>query len=564
MADILRAHLDRVKAATVGKLGRKDLPKWIEKNTFINGKPFSFKGHEYQHSILLDESEELVVRKSAQTGISEMAMRMALGLVMVMPGAFRIGYTFPSASFAASYSKTRFNPIIQNSPVLKGSISNDDLDNSEVKTFGIGKEIYFKGAAVGNAAISTTLDMLIHDELSFSDQDVIGDYSSRIIHSEYKWRLALSTPTFPGDPIDEAFQASRRHFNMCKCGSCGHTFFPDYYSNVKVPGWDRHLDEITKDNLHLVRYNEAQFLCPSCWKPADLSPPNRVLVCENPSEPHIAAGYQVSPFDAPSVISLRDLIVSSTKYASKAKFRQFALGTPSADADSGLTDDDLNRIGVESVRTPFHTHCMGIDLGLTCHFAIGSLDSDGRLGIVHYERVPLARFRERYFQLKAEYRVSITVSDSQPYMDLIMSLSEEDPNLYGAVYVTRQGLELFEVKQKEADPDNALSQVRQVQINRNAVFDKFLADVRSEKVWVRKTADWELFKTHLQDMKRASATLRNGEFTSLWQKSSKGHDHYHHTVAAYLSTACQMRGLASGALGSGTPLVSTFRVKQKG
>ncbi len=102
MADILRAHLDRVKAATVGKLGRKDLPKWIEKNTFINGKPFSFKGHEYQHSILLDESEELVVRKSAQTGISEMAMRMALGLVMVMPGAFRIGYTFPSASFAAS------------------------------------------------------------------------------------------------------------------------------------------------------------------------------------------------------------------------------------------------------------------------------------------------------------------------------------------------------------------------------------------------------------------------------------------------------------------------------
>ena len=65
-------------------------------------------------------------------------------------------------------------------------------------------------------------------------------------------------------------------------------------------------------------------------------------------------------------------------------------------------------------------------------------------------------------------------------------------------------------------------------------------------------------------MKRASATLRNGEFTSLWQKSSKGHDHYHHTVAAYLSTACQMRGLASGALGSGAPLVSTFRLKQKG
>jgi hypothetical protein len=77
--------------ATISRLGRKDLPEWIEKNTFINGKNLSFKGHEYQRRILLDESPEVVIRKSAQTGISEMSMRMALGLVMVMPGAFRIG-----------------------------------------------------------------------------------------------------------------------------------------------------------------------------------------------------------------------------------------------------------------------------------------------------------------------------------------------------------------------------------------------------------------------------------------------------------------------------------------
>jgi hypothetical protein len=298
------------------------------------------------------------------------------------------------------------------------------------------------------------------------------------------------------------------------------------------------------------------------WQPVSLLPDNREWVCENPTENHIAAGYQVSPFDAPTIITLPDLIVSSTKYSSKAKFRQFALGTPSADADSGLTVEDLDAIGVEMTSSPFSTHVMGIDLGLTCHFAVGGTDSQGRLGVVHYERVPLSKFRERYFQLKSEYRVSITVSDSQPYMDLILSISALDPNLFGALYVTRQGLELFDVKDREADPDSAMAGIRQVHINRNAVFDKFLADVRDSKVWIKKGPDWDLLKAHLQDMKRASATLRNGEFTSIWQKSSKGADHYHHTLAAYLATAAQMRGIASGALSSHGPAVSTFRLRR--
>jgi hypothetical protein len=71
-----------------------------------------------------------------------------------------------------------------------------------------------------------------------------------------------------------------------------------------------------------------------------------------------------------------------------------------------------------------------------------------------------------------------------------------------------------------------------------------------------------MFKSHLTDMKRASATLRNGEFTSMWQKSAKGRDHYHHALG-YLWVAAQMRGLASGALAHGASMVSKFKLKQK-
>lgn len=567
-SNLVKQHLARIRSQTTNRLSRRDLARWITSNTHIGGRPFSFKDHEFQEKILQDTSQEIVLMKSAQLGLSEMSLRMALGMVMLMPAPFAIGYTFPTASFASHYSRSRFDPIVKGSPALRHAIRAADIDNAESKAFGPGRFVFFKGAAVGNAAISDSLDLLIHDELDFSDPDVVGAYTSRLIHSPWKYKVKLSTPTYPGGPIDSAFQQSRRHFNFCKCQHCNHSFIPSYYDHVKIPGWDKHLDEINRDNLHMIRYTEAQMLCPSCGREVDLSPGHREWVLENPDEPHIAAGYKISPHDAPNVITIRDLIEASTSYGSKAKFRQFSLGIPAADADSGLTEEDLDRIGVEMSGSPFSTHQMGIDLGLICHFMIGGIGPDGQMVVVHYERVPLKNFRERYYALKGQFRVSLVVSDIQPYTELIMSLSAQDPNLYGARYVTRQGLEVFDVKDQEADPDSALGAVREVSVNRNAVFDKVMAEIRPAEgmrpgIAIRKCADWNLLKNHMTDMKRASATLRNGEFTSLWAKSSKGNDHYHHSLA-YLWVACQMRGLTNGGMSEAYLGVFKFKVLEPG
>lgn len=555
----LSDHLSRIRQGSINKLGRKDLAAWIERNTFINGKPFSFSGHEYQSKIIGDDSQHLVIRKSAQTGISEMSLRMTAGLMMVMPGAYAVGYVLPSASFATSYAQTRFNPIVQGSAALRYAISRDDIDRADIKSFGPGKLVYFKGAAVGNAAISTSLDLIIADEMSFCDQEVLSDFTSRLIHSPYKHRISLSTPTFPGDPIDTAFNASRRHFNMCRCEHCDHTFLPDYYEHVSVPGWRKGLDEITKQNLHQVRYKEAKLLCPHCGVETSLQPEHREWVCENPTEGHTAAGYQVSPFDAPNVVTLADLILASTQYASKSKFQQFSLGQPAANAEDGLTEADIEAIGFDSETPSSGAHVMGIDLGQICHFTVGRVGPDGELVVVHVERVPLKNFRARYWGLKASFRVSVVVSDLQPYTDLIMSLSAEDPSLYGATYVSRQGMEVYSVRDKVADFDSAIEGVRQVSVSRNQLFDRLLVEIRDKRVRIRRTEDWQMVKQHLTDMKRASATLRNGEFTSIWQKSSKGQDHMHHSLG-YLWVAAQMRGVAAGAMVLGTNLVSTFKL----
>jgi hypothetical protein len=553
-------HLERLKTATTGRVSRSELAKWVCSNTSLNGKPYNLKTHWYQEELLNDPSSDICVVKPAQIGASELSLRWALALVMTTPDVMRCGYTFPTYTAATNFARTRFANIIEGCPAAKAAMNTADIDTVDLKTFGENREIHFRGAAVGNAAISTTLDVLYHDELAFSDPEIIATYTSRTQASKYKWRIVFSTPTWPGDSITTEMANSRRKMLMCKCNHCNHTFLPNYWRDVKIPGYDKDLSEITKDNLHRIRWQEANLLCPSCGRVPNLEREHRTWVVENPTENHVSSGYKLSPFDVPAIVTPVNLIKGYTSYGSKTLFQQFALGEPAQDAENGLTEEDLEKMGVQLAESPFTQHFIGMDVGVWCHIVVGGMTYDGHLGIVHMERVHLTNVRERMAKLTAEYRVVLHLVDQQPMVDLVMALTDEYPNLYAAMFVTRQGLELFEVKLREENLEKAQLNVRQVQISRNAVLDKLLAECREGKLWIRKTGEWETVKAHLQDLKRASTTLRNGEFSSTWMKSSKGQDHYHMAIL-YLYVAAQMRGLVTNSTVGMSLAPQKFRIK---
>jgi len=552
-------HLQRLKTATTDRVSRTQLSHWIARETTLNGRPYSFKTHWYQEKLLNDPSTDIAIVKPAQIGASELSMRWILALVMTTPEAMRVGYTFPTYTAATNFARTRFSNIIEGCQAAKAAMNTSDIDTVDLKTFGENREIHFRGAAVGNAAISTTLDLLVHDELSFSAPEIIAAYTSRTQASKHKGRIVFSTPTWPGDSITTELASSRRNMLMCRCQHCNNVFYPNYWQHVKIPGYDKDLSEITKDNLHKIRWQEAALLCPSCGKPADLEKEHREWVIENPGENHTTSGYKLSPFDLPAIVTPSSLIKGYTNYGNKTLFQQFALGEPAEDKEQGYTEEELEAAGVQLAQSPFRQHFLGLDLGLYCHAMVGGLDHEGRLGVVHMERIHLSNVRERLSALTAEYRIVLHVSDQQPYVDLIMSLTDEYPNLYGGMFVTKQGLDLFEVRVREDNPDKAQLNVRQVSLNRDALLDKLLAEMRLGNIWVRKTDEWPIFKAHMQDMKRASATLRNGEFKSSWVKSAKGNDHYTFSLL-FLYVAAQMRGLASFNLPS-VPGVMKFKLK---
>lgn len=556
MDALTRHHLERLRTSTIQKHSAASTPEWISENTFINGAHYSFVDHEYQEKILRDPSQEVNIRKCSQVGLTELSVRLALALCNVIPG-YTVAYTLPTASFAGTIMRTRVDPIIDGSPYLSEAV-HKTTDNSEVKRFG-DSYLYLKGCQSTNAPISVPCDHLIHDEIDFSSPETISQYQSRLTHSKWKRKTKLSTPTVPKRGIDYEFQRSRRHFNMVKCNHCNEWFVPDYFKHVVLPGYDGDLQKLTKHTLHKYDYVKAYVGCPKCGKAPDLSPAHREWVCENPDDRYVAAGYQVTPFDAPGFITPGYLIEASTQYKRYIDFINFNLGLPAEDRESTLLDEELRAILVESEPGATYSYVMGLDMGMECHCEIAAVTWDGMIIIVHTEVIPVGRVRERRKELARQYRIRMTVVDSQPYTETVLAMQQEDINLYGSVYVRSKSIETYTVKDQESEEDKGKSQVRQVNINRDKAFDALMGDIRGQRVFKVRDENDELWIAQHTDMRRMKEWTADAEMSFVWRKSEEGNDHFHHATL-YVWIAAKIMGVARGGIIIPS-MVSSFRVK---
>lgn len=554
----LADHLERIKSMTVAGHSHKSVVEWIQQHTFIGGKPFSFKHHEYQERILRSEAPIISVKKCSQVGISEMSFRRALALCDIMPN-FTVLYTLPTAKFAGDVMKTRIDPIIEASPRLSSTVSNS-VDNTSVKKFGDDSFLYLKGTVGTAQAISIPVDALVHDEVDFSDIDVISSYQSRLTHSPYKWQFNLSTPTVAGYGIDSKFRDSRKFYNFVECSHCGHWFVPDYLEHCRVPGYSGNLLDITANSIHKYDVDGASLHCPRCDCVPDLSPAHREWVCENPDDKYDAEGYQVSPFDAPAFITVPFLVRASTAYKKKTDFINFNLGQCAEDADSGLQMDDINK--AYQIQAEYAaTYVMGIDVGLDCHIMVGGVDGWGKLHVLKTLVVNYRDLETTFFRLCSEFPFSAIVMDSQPYVETVFRLQQKCPVLYGSVYVRTKSIEAFRLRDQDEDGSKGLLEVRQVNVNRDYALDALMVAIRGGAVSIREDENRALIETHLRDMKRIKelGKYSGDEDRYTWRKSEKGTDHFHHAML-YLYVASQLRGVSQFNLLL-PPLVGSFRVR---
>lgn len=558
MIPAARHHIARLQTAVLKKHTARSIARWIVENTKHAGEPYSYKDHEYQERILGDDSRVTNTQKCSQVGLSEANARKALAIVNVL-SPYTLAYTLPTAKFASSFMQTRVQPVIDTSDYLKSSI-HKATDNNEVKRFGE-SFLWVRGAASSNAPISIPCDHLVHDEVDFSDQETLGQYISRLTHSKWQRIDRISTPTLPGYGINKHFMESRRWYSKVKCHHCNHWFLPDYYKHVRIPGYLADLRAITKANLIKVDYANAAVHCPSCGLIPSLQPEHREWVCENPDERHEGVGYQVSPFDAPNIVTAAQLVVRSTEYERIQDFVNFSLGLPMEDKEATLCREDFFGVFELIEALTGMTYVMGVDVGNTYHFTIGAVDAWGHTTVVHYERVPMGKAKERYRALRLQFRVVCTVIDSGPHAETVMSLQEEDPTCYAAVYVNTKGVMTHTILEKEEKADEGQEFVRQVNVNRNRAFDSYMNHIREGRYHARECEERETVIEHHMSMKRARVfDSVSGEMTFSWQKTD-GNDHFHHS-GVYMYIASKIKGVGRSQII--LPVGKAFKIKRRG
>lgn len=556
---LVERHLQRLEATVLKKHTAETIFRWITEHTKSGLDPFTYKDHEFQEFIVRDTSQEKNVQKCSQVGVSEISIREALALVNVIQ-PYTVAYTLPTAKFASTFMNTRAQIVINGSDEMLQNLQKTN-DNTEVKQFGE-SFLYLKGAATSNAPISIPVDQNIHDELDFSDQEVIGQYQSRLTHSKWKKVTRFSTPTLPGFGINKAFMESRRHYYKVKCCHCNHWFIPSYYDHLRIPGYSKDLREINKQTLTYIRYKEAAIHCPKCDKIPLLGPEHRDMVCENPTENYIGAGYQVSPFDAPNIIVPSYLVEASTKYERRQDFDNFNLGLPADDSQATLMRSDFENIFVQTELGTGLVFVMGVDCGNTYHFQIDAIDPWDNVFTAHYEQVSMGKARERYGQLKDLFRPLCSVIDSAPHAETVMALQAMDPNLYAAVYTNNKGVLTYNVVERDQKDDEGREFVRQVNINRSRAFDAYMEHLRSGKRTIRIIND-ELKETYIKhhiSMKRVKVyNNESEELNYSWQKSD-GEDHFHH-AGLYAQIAGKIRGVGQSSVVLPLGMVHVFKRK---
>lgn len=553
-------HIQRMRDAINDVYGVHNLAPWIEKKTYLDGKRFSFESHEFQKQILEDTSPTSIIVKCAQIGLSELAYRYAIAACCTQDD-FTVIYTFPASSDAEKNCKTRIDPLIEGSPEVKRLV-NVNLNNSEVKQFGRNSFLFFKGTFSSTQALSTPANAVIHDEWDKSDTTQGSVYVSRLQHKPHKIRKIFSTPTIEKFGVSKEAETARRLKHMARCAHCNHMFLPDYFNDIKIPGWDKPMEEITKRNIHLIKWQQATLVCPKCGRNPDLHHSRMEFVCENNHENHEANAWYISPFSAHNILTPPYLVNTSTKFERYSEFKNQTLGLTAEEKNDSIQESDITGVEMPGLESS-EFHVMGSDMGLTCHICIGRIATDGTFIIVHREQVHYTHFEARSLKLAAQYRVVLHVMDTQPYVDLVTRITKSRPNHWGAIFVTSKSPVAFTLQNEEEDLKEGKMDLKLVKVNRTAALDSLLGVIK-DGAWAINSSDQnETYRAQMQSLKRVQKFTKDGELTYIWEKTGDENDHYHFATL-YLYIATQMRGMVGGvgSVSAGIPLAKRTKGPQ--
>lgn len=500
---------------------------WIMKNTRLKKVPFSFKGYEFQKAIVDDMSSNMAVIKCSQIGLTEVQMRKFAAFLSRNIGVSGI-FTLPNDDMYKRVSSTRFAPMIASEPVFNLGY---DKPIRRMDLFQINQSFgYFVGNKESDAT-SINADLLFHDEVDLSDQEMLGLFQSRLQGSDYRITQGFSTPTFEGFGIDASFRASDQHEYMAKCVHCNQWNIPEFNpSHIIIPGLPSDLNDLTEidsaiaDKLDL---KNAYVRCQGCGEPLDLHNPElRQWVPRHAGRR--GRGYRVSPFCTPR-LTIEYIIEQLIQYKQKDSLRRFyntTLGMPYNDSNARLSELEIRAVMHGSTKPSVGKIpvMVGIDMGITAHMVIMALNTETPT-IIEWRQVVATNLVDEITTLMDTYELIGGCIDRNPYTPLAEEIRDlTQGRIIPVEYANSVLAPAVNIKKTELD------EISHIQANRTVMIDAVVGAIRKRRIQFVGYGSYEsLLVQHLRDMVR----IEQPDTSALWQKLT-GNDHFFHSLAYVL------------------------------
>ena len=450
------------------------------------GEPLDFTDRLFLLDILTDWSPKLVWKKCSQVGGSVTFVIKAL--YAVQHRGLNVILTYPSDSDAEEFVKTKTNPIIKENGHLFPRTSADSVYLKQLN----GRNLYVKGTVSKTAAISTTADLLIHDEASRSDQKNMAFYQSRIKASPYAGTWMFSNPTTERDTLDEWWQKSDQKEWYVTCDN-GHA---EYLS------WP---DSVDKER--------SCFQCKTCH--VELTDNQRRKGQWRKTRESEISGYHTSHLMAPWIKAV-DIIRESA--GDQEYFYNFVLGEPYNPGDLSVTRSLILDNWTPDDLSKGKQWYLGVDVGNMKHFVLGT-----ELGVVK-----VGRFTDwnQLDDMMKKYD-PLMVIDAMPDNTASRHFVDTYDKAYMSYFQDNQANPQTIVWWgKAGEPDTPGNKGKIVYSNRNRVIDQLIDDLLRAKIRFGTPSDAELriFIDQWLTLRRVKVTDARGIEKYVWD-STTGNDH---------------------------------------
>lgn len=520
--DYFRTLYDVAHQKFAGGDDQIPLNDWITTYTTYRRRPFSFRRFPFQEKIAGDDHPALTVIKCSQIGLTEIQVRKFFAMLRRNNGISGI-FSLPNDDMRKRLYTTRMSPILQTDDIFNPLTGEKPVRRQDLVQIGDSFG-YITGCTEGEAT-SIPADMLFHDELDLSPQDIIGLYQSRLQGSDMKITQSFSTPTFMGYGVDRQYSLSDQHQYLIRCESCNHWQFPVFdHRFISVPKLDievEKLTDLTAEQIADLDLSNAFIKCEKCHKPLNLADPKkREWVAAMPSRTQ-TRGYKVNPFSTDR-LSLDYIFHQLSQYKEKENLKGFyntVLGEPYTESSAQIQKHDIEKCFASSPNPPNVSKdkaaYIGIDMGQMCHIVI-VLDNDekGKEPFVYFDIVNIHQLSERLAELRRIYPIVQGCVDRYPYTPTVDAFRDSTNGLIMPIHFGGNAI----IAPKKDEGDNIIYYTA----NRTVTLDRVRTCVVDQNAVLAGYGPYrETIITHLRDLVRDE----NPEKEPEWKKLN-GNDHF--------------------------------------